>query len=711
MKRFKDVKLGYKLNIVYNLCFVIITSAIAYFSLADQKKFIENSTAERMYGEVENISKMIDLQILSQQSKVNVSLEVADMLFNAKSKIVEQNALIDFEAINQETKQVVKVSVNKWIYDGKILQNNFDLVDLIKSKSVETATIFQRIPQGFLRISTNVINAEGKRAVGTFIPNNSPVIQAVLQGQTYRGRAFVVDQFYLTAYKPIYINGEIKGILYVGEKETNRTELRNYVLSRKYFDTGYPFTVDKNGLFTIHPKNEGTSSYDAEYFQKMIAQKSDRGRVDYMWEGRLKYLYYVFNDNTQSYVCSSIYQEEYLTVINQVRQMTIASIIVGVIIFIIISVLISKSVVNPIKKSVTMAEQLSKGNLFVTVDVNQHDEIGVMVQAFRNMRDSLTDVVQNIRLGSDKISSICTEISSGSESIAQGASEQAASSEEVSASMEQMVASISQNTDNAMKTDQIARKSAINIEQVHEAMKQTVQSMQIIAEKVSVINEIAEKTDLLAVNAAIEAARAGESGKGFAVVATEVRKLAERSQAAAIEIDKITLSSVEIAEKSGLLLEDAIPLIKETASLIQEISAASIEQNEGAKQVNEALVQLTNVTQQNSASSEELAAGAREMLHEAEHLKETIAFLKTENTGNSSTEELMNLINQYNEKIAKLKLKVSSKENINIEVHKNIHKQTPVKSASIDKEIDKPNNKGIKIDMKKSDDDSEFESF
>jgi methyl-accepting chemotaxis protein len=161
----------------------------------------------------------------------------------------------------------------------------------------------------------------------------------------------------------------------------------------------------------------------------------------------------------------------------------------------------------------------------------------------------------------------------------------------------------------------------------------TVMVMKKIAEKVSIIGDIAFQTNILALNAAVEAARAGEHGKGFAVVAAEVRKLAERSHIAAGEINELTKSSVEVADKAGSQLESIVPSIQKTAKLVQEISAASIEQNSGANQINNAINQLNKVTQQNAASAEEMATSSEELSSQADSLKDLISFFKVNNNG------------------------------------------------------------------------------
>jgi methyl-accepting chemotaxis protein len=195
--------------------------------------------------------------------------------------------------------------------------------------------------------------------------------------------------------------------------------------------------------------------------------------------------------------------------------------------------------------------------------------------------------------------------------------------------MEQMASNIKQNADNAAQTDKIANKSATDAQESGKSVLEAVAAMKEIASKISIIEEIARQTNLLALNAAIEAARAGEHGKGFAVVAAEVRKLAERSQKAAGEINQLSATTLNVSVKSGEMLGKLVPDIQRTAELVQEISAASREQDTGGEQINKALQQLEKVIQQNAFASEELAATTEELTGQSDQLVSALAFFRT----------------------------------------------------------------------------------
>jgi len=273
-------------------------------------------------------------------------------------------------------------------------------------------------------------------------------------------------------------------------------------------------------------------------------------------------------------------------------------------------------------------QALAKGDLTESITADYRGLFGQLKDDINDTMGRLSSVMVDVKSNSSSIASASEEVSGTAESLSQGASEQAASVEETSASIEQMGASINQNSENSRTTDGIATESSNAAKEGGESVLETVQAMKDIAEKISIIEDIAYQTNMLALNAAIEAARAGEHGKGFAVVAAEVRKLAERSQVAASEISDLTGDSVKVAEKAGGLLEKMVPDIARTAELVQEITAASEEQAGGVGQITGAMQQLDQVTQQNAAASEELAATSQEMRTQSQSLLEIISFFR-----------------------------------------------------------------------------------
>jgi methyl-accepting chemotaxis protein len=315
----------------------------------------------------------------------------------------------------------------------------------------------------------------------------------------------------------------------------------------------------------------------------------------------------------------------------QSNSMVLTGIVIGIIIALILGYTITRMVTTGVNKGVGIAQTIADGDLTINVDSNlleQKDEIGQLANAMQRMVEKLREVIGSVVSGSDNIASASQQMSSSAQQMSQGSTEQASSAEEVSSSMEEMAANIQQNTDNARETEKMARQAETGIVDSSKASEQAVTAMRDIAEKISIIGEISRQTNILALNAAVEAARAGEHGKGFAVVAAEVRKLAERSQVAAAEIDKLSKFGVSISEEAGKKLAIIVPEIQKTASLVQEIAAASIEQNSGADQVNSAIQQLNQVTQQNAATSEEMATSSEELASQAEQLREIVAYFK-----------------------------------------------------------------------------------
>ena len=315
---------------------------------------------------------------------------------------------------------------------------------------------------------------------------------------------------------------------------------------------------------------------------------------------------------------------------NKVLTRTIIAGLLGLFLLYVIIYFIAAKISDPIVKGVEFAKSISAGNLNTQLAIEQNDEIGDLAESLSIMAARLTKIISEVVQSSDAIADSSMDMLNSSVKLADGANNQAASSEEISTSMEQVLSRIQQNTQNAQETEKIALQAAKGIQIGNESTKALIQSMNNIAQKISIVGEIAKQTNLLAINAAIEASRYGIQGKGFAVVAAEIKKLAERSQLAAKEINELSSHGLFQAKETGNILLEIIPDIEHTAVLVKQIAASSLEQKISSEEINAGIQQLNRVTQQNAGASFEVSVNSKNISKQAENLKNLIAYFKIE---------------------------------------------------------------------------------
>jgi methyl-accepting chemotaxis protein len=308
----------------------------------------------------------------------------------------------------------------------------------------------------------------------------------------------------------------------------------------------------------------------------------------------------------------------------------VASLLIALIASAVLHIFSSRVIVYPIKHLLAAAQDLhaGDGDLTKRIRIGSNDEIGQTAEAFNAFIIKLQSVILGISDMLSDLTAASDKIRISSSSVSNSATDQASSAEETSSALEQMSVTISHNAENARATGQIAAESADNARAGGDVIRNAILQMKNITTKISVINEIAYQTNMLALNAEIEAARAGEQGRGFAVVAMEVRKLAERSKQAASEVSELAASTSSVAERAGDLLDQIVPQVVKTAELVREISNASEEQQSGVDQINVAVSQIEQATHKSALTAEELAAAAAEINEQMARVQKEIAFFK-----------------------------------------------------------------------------------
>ncbi len=285
-----------------------------------------------------------------------------------------------------------------------------------------------------------------------------------------------------------------------------------------------------------------------------------------------------------------------------------------------------QALVDNIAANTRVAGEIAQGNMAVRITLlSDRDILGT---ALKTMVQRLSQIFGDGVSAAHTVSSKATQLSATSQKLSAGAADQASASRNSAGSIDRMAASIKRTAANAAQCEQIAAKSARDARESGEAMVRALQAMQIIAEKISMVQDIAHQTDLLALNAAVEAARAGEHGKGFAVVASEVRKLAERSRIAASEISALSSDTLKYTQTAGAMLGGLVPDIMKTSDLVGEITAACRDQDAEAGEINAAIQQLDKIIQQNAAASVEMSLTSEELSDQADHLRRIITYFQ-----------------------------------------------------------------------------------
>ncbi|MCU0436577.1 MAG: Cache 3/Cache 2 fusion domain-containing protein [Raineya sp.] len=402
---FRNLNLSAKFLVFTTLVLLIIFGGLALWIYSSDKEVAIEQADNRMYSQLEDLNTLLELEYKAKQTEVDKALKISSNLIKGFGEISEIDEKVQMVAINQTTKNQKIVDIKKWLVDNTVLQENTKIVDSIKTLTGSETAIFQKIADGYLRIATTEINpTNGKRFEGLYISSGSTIIQTIERGQTYRGRVYFNNEYFIVAYEPIRIDNEIKGMIYTGVREKDVVYLRKKFKEKKYYTSGYPFAMSFTGDYVIHPIYEGKVA-EKKFIE--YAQKNKRGKYRYKFpdteDGVWKWTYFTYYEPFELIVGATIDEAQLLdNALNNVRNTLLVGFVIALFVYLIGIGVIVNYITRAINKIVEKLKAMTEGRRSDKIDINTNDEMGAMADSLNKLIDGLESYkvfAQNIGKG------------------------------------------------------------------------------------------------------------------------------------------------------------------------------------------------------------------------------------------------------------------------------------------------------------------------
>ncbi|WP_300437230.1 methyl-accepting chemotaxis protein [Zoogloea sp.] len=632
-------KLNAALTVIISIVFLVVGSLLTYW--------LGDSLERRAVKELQ----LTNQQVVDMMGAYSSSLEESARLLGATfaASLPKRMSVDPAHSVASGEKTLPALKGGDVVFN-----NNFAQVDEFSRLTGGVATLFVRDGDNFFRVTTSVKNKGGARVTGTALDAKHPAYRLLLEGKPYVGKATLFGKDYMTRYLPIKDEADkVIGIAFVGLDLTESIKaLKDKVKSVKVGDTGYVFVLDASivpGMAVIHPAAEGQNLMDVKDSQGVSVARTliekGTGVTRYWWqnagekEAREKLVAVQPFEKWGWLVAAGADSDEFVHEVRALQiQIAVAAIVVTLILVGTMVIATRHWITHPLRQALAVTQRVADGDLTQHIQADSADEVGELLRSVDGMSTHLRSMIGEIDAGIQGLAESAHTLSLASDAVASSSGTQSQSAVVMAGAVEQMTESIQQVAEHAQSCRGLAESSGDVSDSGIEVINQAISSMSMIADTVkksaeavlhlgdeskaisqivNVIREIADQTNLLALNAAIEAARAGEAGRGFAVVADEVRKLAERTSLSTKEITRMVDDIQAGAAKAVQSMTMGEGQVQEGVSLAGEAGGRIADIKIGATQVSDAVIGISNSLREQSAANREIARNVETIAEQA----------------------------------------------------------------------------------------------